>query len=494
MKFSQQAASSLLFASAVIATEPLTADKLEADIKTSELQSVLWNLNHIADRNGGNRAFGEPGYKASVDFVVERARGRFHPEFDTIVQPFNHTYDKTLEISVTGPDGEDVFVISPQYNPATPLPGGITAELINTPVNDETGSGCLEEQWEGIDATGKLALVKRGVCAVSEKLKFAKAKGALGVILYNQAPGTNFATPTLGAENIGQIIPVGIVPLEAGRAWIARLEAGETLTVNLLVDAIAETRETWNVIAETKEGDPNNVIMLGAHLDSVQQGPGVNDDGSGTAALLEIMTAVRQYKGFPHKIRFAWWGAEESGLVGSLHYTSTLTQEEANKIKYYFNYDMIGSIAPVYEVESYENSGIGPQLLEQYLVSKGKTVEYGGFEAGNSDYVGFVELGIPTAALFTGAGEPWDPCYHQACDTLDNIDWEALTLNTKAAARALVTLAHSLEGVPPRQTTTPNLRGRSKMTHQFRKWKRLAEEAGHSHGKLCSHKSKPSVV
>ncbi|KAK4164688.1 putative aminopeptidase [Cladorrhinum sp. PSN259] len=494
MKFSQQAASSLLFASAVIATDPLTADKVEADIKTSELQNVLWNLNHIADTHGGNRAFGEPGYKASVDFIVERAKGRFHPEIDSYVQAFNHTYDKTNEIKVTGPDGENVFVISPQYNPATPLPGGITAQLINTPVNDETGSGCLAEQWDGIDATGKLALVKRGVCAVSEKLKFAKAKGALGVILYNQAPGTDYATPTLGAENLGQIIPVGIVPLEVGTAWIARLGAGETLTVNLLVDAIAEIRETWNVIAETKEGDPNNVIMLGAHLDSVQQGPGINDDGSGTAALLELMTSIKSYKGFPNKIRFAWWGAEESGLVGSLHYTSTLTEEEANKIKYYFNYDMIGSPFPIYEIETYENSGIGAKLLEDYLVSKGKTVEHGNFDDGNSDYVGFVELGIPTTALFTGAGKPWDPCYHQACDTTDNIDYDALTVNTKAAGRALVTLAHSLEGVPPRAKTTPNLRGRSKISHQFKKWKRLAEEAGNSHGKLCSHKTKPTTV
>lgn len=493
MKFSQQVAAAALFASGAVATAPLTADKVEADIKIDELQRVLWNLNHIADTHGGNRAFGEPGYKASVDFVVERARGRFWPEMDTFVQPFNHTYDKTLKISVTGPDGEDVFVISPQYNPATPLPGGITASLINTPVNDTTGSMCLEEQWAGIDATGKLALVKRGVCAVSDKLKFAKAKGALGVILYNQAPGTNYATPTLGAENIGKIIPVGIVPLEAGEAWIARLAAGENLVVKLLVDAISETRETWNVISETKEGDPNNVIMLGAHLDSVQQGPGVNDDGSGTAALLEIMGSVKNYKGFPHKIRFAWWGAEESGLVGSLYYTSQLPAAEANKIKYYFNYDMIGSIRPVFEVESYENSGIGPQLLEEYLVSKGKTVQRGGFEDGNSDYVGFVELGIPTAALFTGAGEPWDPCYHQACDTTDNIDYDALTVNTKAAAHALVKLAHSLEGVPPRASTTPNLRGRSKIVNQFRRWKRLAEE-GHGHGKLCSHKEKKTNV
>lgn len=197
-----------------------------------------------------------------------------------------------------------------------------------------------------------------------------------GVILYNQNPGTDYATPTLGAENIGLLIPVGIIPLDVATGWIARLEAGETLVVTLLVDSISEDRETWNIISETKEGNPDSVVMLGAHLDSVQEGPGINDDGSGTAALLEIMGSVKKYKGFPNKIRFAWWAAEESGLVGSYYYTEHLTEDEADKIKYYYNFDMIASPYPKYEISSYEYSGIGPQLLEDYIVAQGKTVDY----------------------------------------------------------------------------------------------------------------------
>lgn len=196
-------------------------------------------------------------------------------------------------------------------------------------------------------------------------------------MLYNQEPGTSIAVPTLGAENIGQLIPVGIIPLEVGEGWKARLEAGKDVTATLLVDTISETRETWNIIAERKQGDPSKVVMLGAHLDSVQQGPGINDDGSGTAALLEIMTAVSQYDSFPNKIRFGWWGAEESGLIGSLYYTSHLSEGEADKIKYYFNYDMIGSPQPDFEIASNNNNGIGPQLLEEYIVTQGKNVSYG---------------------------------------------------------------------------------------------------------------------
>jgi aminopeptidase Y len=173
------------------------------------------------------------------------------------------------------------------------------------------GSGCFEDQWTGIDATGKIALVKRGICAIADKLKLAKAHGALAVILYNQTPGTSISSATLSASNLGLLVPVGVVTLETGTAWKARLAAGETLRVNLLVDSVFETRETWNIISETKEGDPNNVVMLGAHLDSVQAGAGINDDGSGSTALLEIMGSFKKYKGFKNKVRFAWWGAEE---------------------------------------------------------------------------------------------------------------------------------------------------------------------------------------
>lgn len=161
-------------------TDGASLTTAHADGGPRRLQNVLWNLNKIARDNGGNRAFGEPGFRASLDFVLERAQKRFHNEFDTVIQPFNHTYDKTLEIKVTGPEGEDVFVTSPLYNPATPLPDGITASLADTPIDDTAGSMCRESHWQNVDVKGKLALIKRGVCAVADKLKLARAHGALG--------------------------------------------------------------------------------------------------------------------------------------------------------------------------------------------------------------------------------------------------------------------------------------------------------------------------
>lgn len=236
---------------------------------------------------------------------------RFGKHMDTYVQGFTHLFEQTREISLTGPDGEDVRVATLLYNDPTPLPDGVTAELVDTPVDDARGSACFEDQWDGIDAEGKIVLIKRGTCAISDKLKLAKNHGAVGVVLYHNVPGNDLTAATLSAENVGLKAPVGLVTLETGNAWKARLAAGETLEVNLLVDAIFEERPSWNIISETKEGDPNNVIMLGAHLDSVQAGAGINDDGSGSAALLELMGSFKKYKGFKNKVRFAWWGAEE---------------------------------------------------------------------------------------------------------------------------------------------------------------------------------------
>ncbi|KAH8123359.1 aminopeptidase Y [Trichoderma asperellum] len=464
-----------------IASDILTPDAVERDIEENNLRNVLWNLNHIADSNGGNRAFGFPGYNASIDFILERMVTRFGKEFDTYVQPFNHTFETTRSIKVIGPDDEDVYVISLQYNTATPLPGGIKAPLVDTPVDDLRGSACFEDQWDGINAAGKIALVKRGVCAIADKLKLAKSHGALAVILYNNVPGKPIASATLSASNLGLLVPVGVITLEDGSDWKERLADGEELTATLIVDSENELRESWNIISETKQGDPNNVTMLGAHLDSVQAGAGVNDDGSGTAALLEIATSFQKYEGLANKVRFAWWGAEESGLIGSLYYGQHLSEEDADHIRFYFNYDMIGSKQPIYAVyadtEAHETGG---SILFDYLKAKGKPVYYGGFGS-SSDYVAFLELGIPSSGLFTGAGAPEDECYHQACDNLDNINWEAITLNAKAAGRAAAQLALSLEGIPPRDKVSINPSSKRGVQRQLNRAAQLTKAIDKSH-------------
>jgi aminopeptidase Y len=481
-----------LVASGAASAETLTADKLEADIHTDKLQNVLWNLNKIG-RDHGNRAFGYPGYNASLDFILERVQTRFAKHFDTKVQAFTTLFATTNAISLTGPNGESVRVDTLQYNNPTPLPGGVSGVLVALPIDDDRGSACFEDQWEGVDVTGKIALIKRGACAIADKLRFAKDKGAVGAVLINNTPGEDIVQATLSGDNYGFIAPVGVVTLEKGTEWWEAANAGEELEVTLVVDAVAEDRESWNIISETKEGDPNSVIFLGAHLDSVQDGPGVNDDGSGSAGLLEIAGALKKYKGFKNKVRFAWWGAEESGLIGSLFYTSPeqLSEEEADKIKFYFNYDMIGSIAPYYGVYSdTEAHQVGGQILSDYITEQGYPAEYIPF-GDSSDYVGFLDRGIPSSGIFTGAGAPEDPCYHLLCDNLDNINWDAITVNTKAAARAIAALALDASAVPPREKANVNPKSRRGAQRDIRRL--AARKAGLDKVHSCGGNAK-SVV
>ncbi|MFF0243480.1 M28 family peptidase [Streptosporangium sandarakinum] len=225
----------------------------------------------------------------------------------------------------------------------------------------------------------------------------------------------------------------------------------------------------YNVIADWPGGDPNDILMVGAHLDSVTAGPGINDNGSGSAAVLETALEVSRQSLAPSKhLRFAWWGAEELGLRGSQYYVNNLPSTERSKIKGYLNFDMVGSPNPGYFIYDGDNSdgvGSGPgpagsaQLeatLAAYFSSIGVPTRGTDFD-GRSDYGPFISAGIPAGGTFTGAegikssaqaslwggtaGAAFDSCYHRSCDTTSNINDTALNRNADAIAYAVWTIA-----------------------------------------------------
>jgi aminopeptidase S len=239
--------------------------------------------------------------------------------------------------------------------------------------------------------------------------------------------------------------------------------AGYTVTVQQFTTGGATG---WNVIADRPGGDPNQILMTGAHLDSVTAGPGINDNGSGSASVLAVAQAVASTGFSPSKhLRFAWWGAEELGLRGSQFYVNNLPTAERAKIKGYLNFDMVGSPNPgyfAYDGDGSSGSG-GPagsaeieQTLRAYFATIGVTVQDTAFD-GRSDYGPFIRAGIPAGGLFTGAegrktsqqarlwggqaGVAFDRCYHSSCDTASNIDDTALDRNADAIAHAVWTLA-----------------------------------------------------
>ena len=234
----------------------------------------------------------------------------------------------------------------------------------------------------------------------------------------------------------------------------AKLDAAGFQTAIQEFDAMGGTG--YNLTADWSAGDANQVVMLGGHSDSVEAGPGINDNGTGSAALLEVALTVAEQQLQPaKKLRFAWWGAEELGLVGSSHYVESLPQAERDKITGYLNFDMLGSPNAGYFAYDPSDQPAGSAELQQplndYLASVDVTTENISI-GGRSDHAAFADAGIPTAGLFAGAedtmteeqaqkwggtaGEPFDSCYHQSCDTLDNVNVEALDRLTDAVAHA----------------------------------------------------------
>jgi len=330
-------------------------------------------------------------------------------------------------------------------------------EAVDLDLGPDNGSssGCEIEDFTGFTA-GNIALVQRGACAFSTKAENAAASGAVGVIVFNQGNNDDrkgLIAGTLGSDYAGGI-PVFFATYDNGVAWSD--EKG--LTLNMVADVLREERSVDNVIAETRWGNPDNVVMVGAHLDSVFEGAGINDNGSGSAALLEMANLMKRAR-IRNKVRFACWGAEEAGLVGSTEYVQGLAAEELEKIKVYLNFEMIGS--PNFFYGLYDGDGsdfdlegpAGPAateaMFEKYFNLRGQPFE-GSEISFRSDYAEFFLQDIAFGGLFTGAegiktvdqaaiyggdaDTAFDSCYHSECDTIFNVNERALEVNADAIA------------------------------------------------------------
>ena len=418
-------------------------------------------LQEIADRNGGNRASGTEGHADSVRYVERRLeKAGWEVSRQAFEFPFfqlnGSSFERLSPDPATFAEGTDYAVMT--YSGS----GDVTGTAV--PVDVDSGSsGCEAEDFPAAVA-GQVALVERGTCTFGVKAQNAQAAGATAVIVFNDGGAedrTGVVQGTLGSP--GVTVPVIGVAAAAGTDL-----AGDQ--VRVAVDSTSEVRTTENVIAELPGATSDNVVMAGAHLDSVLAGPGINDNGSGSAALIEVAENLSRTE-LPNTVRFAWWGAEELRLLGSDHYVASLTPEQREDIGLYLNFDMVGS--PNFARFIYDGDQstfpapegvpvpVGSDQIEYVFEDFYEEQElfYEGTEfSGRSDYQAFIGAGIPSGGLFTGAevekqpyqveayggeaGVAYDPNYHQAGDDITNIDEQALDQNSDAIAYAVLTLAY----------------------------------------------------
>jgi Zn-dependent M28 family amino/carboxypeptidase len=410
----------------------------------------------FSDAGGGNRVSGGAGgFDASAQYVFDRmAAAGYNVSFQEFTFLFNADrtppeFEQVSPAAVPYVDGVDFFSMTFSGN------GEVTADvtavdLVIPPVGAENGntSGCEASDFAGFPA-GDIALMQRGTCPFGTKAANALAAGASAAIIFNEGQTNRTAAfqGTLGA-------PVNLATIGTSFALGSDLANGVLngptgSVAHVRVDRINENRTTRNVIAETPTGDPNRVIVIGAHLDSVPRGPGINDNGSGSATILEVAEVFAQQGRVPRsKLRFMWYAAEEFGLIGSTYYVNNLSQVERDKIELMLNFDMIGSPNFMRGIYDGDNSAfppgpnvqVGPpgsgeieRVFTDYFTSQGLHSQPTPF-SGRSDYGPFITIaGIPAGGLFTGAegtktaqeaaiyggiaGAQYDPCYHLACDT-----------------------------------------------------------------------------
>ncbi len=448
------------------------SEKLREKVTVEGVYSHLKALQRAADHNGGNRAAGTAGYEATAQYVEGQLRKAGYEPFR---QPFTYEQfvlngDSLEQVSpnpATYTAGEDYLTMS--YSGPGDVTGEVTAVDINLTGDRANTSGCEAGDFADFTA-GNIALLQRGTCPFGDKVANAAAAGASGAIVFNQGndvPGDDrfgLVNGTLGDSLSG--IPAVGVTFELGEALAGT--AGATL--RLVVDSTVQETETFNVIADTPKGDPTRQIVVGAHLDSVSEGPGINDNGSGTAAILETAVQLGKTGKFKleNQVRFAFWGAEEDGLLGSAHYVEQLDEQAIANTLLNLNFDMLGStnfVRFVYDGDGDAFGSMGPTgsdviegVFEDYFASQGLATAPTEFD-GRSDYQAFINNGIPAGGLFTGAeglktdeeaalfggtaGESYDPCYHAECDDLGNISKQVLGEMSDAVAHTTLTFAQS---------------------------------------------------
>ncbi|GLT18786.1 aminopeptidase [Vibrio zhanjiangensis] len=448
------------------------SDKVDRERLIGHLVTLEGLASKTTDGKSITRAAGTQGYQNSTEFIIATLKER---GFIVTTQEFDFRTWQELAGSKAKVDGTDLISVKDAPDGIEPdfalmsYSGNSNGQLdgmlafvtpdfrFDAPDYDST-DGCETDDFSGKDLTGKVAVIQRGGCAFDTKAFNAQSAGAKAVIVFNQ--GNDEGRKSVVSGTLGSTTQVTIPVLGArfalGQDWYNKTQSGQ-VAASLTVNTKDEDVVTQNILAETPIGNPEQIVMLGAHLDSVPEGPGINDNGSGSSGLLEYAITLSELEvPVKNKVRFAWWAAEEAGLVGSEYYTenlfapiynkaqqqildelglkdpSELTPDQVelvearythiNRVKMYLNFDMIGSPNYIYGVmdgdlsdtkDSPDNAYKGDfkppygtsdieSIFHEFFTDKEESTIPQALSK-RSDYAGFADWGIAFGGLFTGA-------------------------------------------------------------------------------------------
>jgi Peptidase family M28/PA domain len=481
-----------------------TPSKLLPCIQKNDLWKHMQKFQAIADANPGpdghpSRNSGEPGYKASADYVasVMKAAG-----YDVTLQPYTFLYfaftGPTPTFSEVSPTAH-TYSFNTEWGPGASV-GTATAAIqpaggiILPPTQTSSStSGCTAADFTGF-VSGRMALIQRGGCNFGVKVQNAQAAGASGVIIFNEGNTDPDRTGLLigglvdaAGNPIVPTIPVAFTTFAVGQdlynQYQQAVQAGAPLPVtSISIQGIVDPNRTdWNVIADSKGGDKNHVLVVDAHLDAIY-GAGMLDNASGSATILDIAQKLKNVNPV-NKLRFIWFGGEELGLLGSQYYVSTLPSSDLSHIGYDLDADvtatpnytlgvldpasgnLFGGTTPTFPNRVYKASTIARDQAVSYLDSVGKNHEF--FSPEGTDAINFNFVGIPASGVLTGQ----DCCKTQQevdlfggylgnfegnipsfdggcvdnpflwCDNLSNNDPDVMTLMSRAFGTMVVQMA-----------------------------------------------------
>ncbi|GAB1210928.1 hypothetical protein ATERTT37_000038 [Aspergillus terreus] len=448
------------------AKELVSSEALQSHVDSNNLLKRAEALYKIAELgndeyNHPTRVIGSKGHLGTIDYIYSTIT-HLGDYYSVTNQSFpavsGNVFESRLVLGHEVPKSATPMGLTPATTDKQPVYGSLIAV---------SNDGCEATDYPS-SLAGGIAFIRRGTCPFGTKSDLAGKAGAIAAVVYNNEKGD--LSGTLGTPTPDHVATWGLSDTDAA-PFLKQLKDGEKVDGIAYMDAVVDTIITTNIIAQTTDGDPDNCVMLGAHSDSVAEGPGINDDGSGSLTLLELATALSHYR-VNNCVRFAWWAGEEEGLLGSDYYVSVLTPEQSKVIRLFMDYDMLASPNYAFQVYNATNA-VNPtgseelrDLYTDFYERHGLNFTYIPFD-GRSDYDAFIRHGIPGGGIATGAegvktqaeqemfggtaGEWYDPCYHQICDTVANVNLTAWEWNTKLVAHSIATYARSFDGFPERE-------------------------------------------